>query len=328
MLTTPWKRLYISCTPAFTYMQGLVLCILKMNGMLKMQSASFTTTVLRNARYQLNGGDRHGDGSYQKPTKTLFVCNFDPFRTKEVDIVEHFQPYGKVINVRMRSNYLFAQFATQEDATKAFEATQRSQILGKVIAVEYGLKDDDERDDRRGGGSPKRSPSPAYHRRPIPDYGRPRSPEYDRGRSPAAYVRGRRSPSAYDRRRRSPSAYDRRRSPSAYDRRGRSPSAYERSKSPAACERRMSPADYGHRSPDNGRQRSPSYDRYRSLSPVPRGRKAEEYEKNAEPEATKNACDTMSENTTITCVPDDCYGTSLTMILYRIGVEILCLRFL
>ncbi|KAF3492986.1 hypothetical protein DY000_02056843 [Brassica cretica] len=197
---------------------------------------------------------------------------------------------------------------------KALEATQRSfffiehitfcacrQILGKVIAVEYGLKDDDERDDRRGGGSPKRSPSPAYHRRPIPDYGRPRSPEYDRGR---------RSPSAYDRRRRSPSAYDRR---------GRSPSAYERSKSPA---------DYGHRSPDNGRQRSPSYDRYRSLSPVPRGRKAEEYEKNAEPEATKNACDTMSENTTITCVPDDCYGTSLTMILYRIGVEILCLRFL
>ncbi|WZZ82462.1 hypothetical protein YC2023_103034 [Brassica napus] len=221
----------------------------------------------------------------RKPTKTLFVCNFDSFRTKEVDIVEHFQPYGKVINVRMRSNYLFAQFATQEEATKALEATQRSQILGKVIAVEYGLKDDDERDDRRGGGSPKRSPSPAY---------RIIGPEYDRGRSPAAYVRGRRSPSAYDRRGRSPSAYDRRgRSPSPYDRRRRSPSAYERRKSPAACERRMSPADYGHRSPDNGRQRSPSYDRYRSLSPVPRGRKAEEYEKSAEPEATKNACDTM-----------------------------------
>ncbi|CAF2049068.1 unnamed protein product [Brassica napus] len=181
---------------------------------------------------------RHGDGSYQKPTKTLFVCNFDPFRTKEVDIEQHFQPYGKVINVRIRSNYSFAQFATQADATKALEATQRSQILGKVIAVEYGLEDDDERDDRRGGGSPKRSPSPAYHRRPIPDYGRPRSPEYDRGR--------------------------------------RSPAAYERRRSPAACERRMSPADYGRMSPDNGKQRSSSYDRYRSLSPVPRGRKSEE----------------------------------------------------
>ncbi|WZZ18141.1 hypothetical protein YC2023_111230 [Brassica napus] len=168
---------------------------------------------------------RHGDGSYQKPTKTLFVCNFDPFRTKEVDIEQHFQPYGKVINVRIRSNYSFAQFATQADATKALEATQRSQILGKVIAVEYGLEDDDERDDRRGGGSPKRSPSPAYHRRPIPDYGRPRSPEYDRGR--------------------------------------RSPAAYERRRSPAACERRMSPADYGRMSPDNGKQRSSSYDRYR-----------------------------------------------------------------
>lgn len=66
-----------------------------------------------------------GDGSYQKPTKTLFVCNFDPFRTKEVDIEQHFQPYGKVINVRIRSNYSFVQFATQEDATKALEATQR-----------------------------------------------------------------------------------------------------------------------------------------------------------------------------------------------------------
>lgn len=37
-------------------LQGLVLSILKMNGMLKMQSASFTITVLRNADYQLNGG--------------------------------------------------------------------------------------------------------------------------------------------------------------------------------------------------------------------------------------------------------------------------------
>ncbi|KAG2260774.1 hypothetical protein Bca52824_080068 [Brassica carinata] len=133
------ERLYVSCTPAFTYMQV--------------------------------GRSRHVDESYQKPTKTLYVCNFDPFKTKEVHIEEHFEPYGKVINVRIRSNYSFVQFATQEDATKALEATQRSQILGKVISVEYALKDDDERDDRRGGGCPKRSLSPEYHMRPIPDYG-------------------------------------------------------------------------------------------------------------------------------------------------------------
>ncbi|KAJ4896374.1 Serine/arginine-rich splicing factor RS31 [Raphanus sativus] len=253
---------------------------------------------------------RHDDGSYQKPTKTLFVCNFDPFKTKEIDIEEHFKPYGKVVNVRIRSSYSFVQFATQEDATKALEATQRSQIMGKVIHVEYGLKDDDERDDRRGGRSPKRSLTPAYHSRRIPDYARPRIPEYDRRRSPSAYDRHRspaaydrrRSPAAYDRRRspsayerrRSPAAYDRRRSPAAYDRR-RSPSAYERNRDPEAYDRRRCP-DYGRRSYGYGSQRSPRYDRYRSRSPVavPSGRKAEEeYEKNAEPEATKNVCDTM-----------------------------------
>lgn len=60
-----------------------------------------------------------------KPTKTLFVINFDPIRTKEYDIEKHFEPYGKVINVRIRRNFSFVQFATQEDATKALEATQR-----------------------------------------------------------------------------------------------------------------------------------------------------------------------------------------------------------
>ncbi|KAL0714976.1 hypothetical protein Bca4012_021955 [Brassica carinata] len=235
------ERLYVSCTPAFTYMQV--------------------------------GRSRHVDESYQKPTKTLYVCNFDPFRTKEVHIEEHFEPYGKVINVRIRSNYSFVQFATQEDATKALEATQRSQILGKVISVEYALKDDDERDDRRGGGCPKRSLSPEYHMRPIPDYGRPRSPEYDRCRSPSADER-RRSPAAYDRRM-SPAAYERRMSPTAYDRR-RSLAAYERRMNPAAYDRRRSP-DYGRRSSDYGSQRTPHYDRYRRRSPVPRGRKAEEY---------------------------------------------------
>lgn len=50
--------LYLCCTPDFAYMQGMVLCILKINGMLKMQSASFTATVLdmRNAAYGSNGG--------------------------------------------------------------------------------------------------------------------------------------------------------------------------------------------------------------------------------------------------------------------------------
>ncbi|CAD5326490.1 unnamed protein product [Arabidopsis thaliana] len=127
-----------------------------------------------------------------KPTKTLFVINFDPIRTKEHDIEKHFEPYGKVTNVRIRRNFSFVQFETQEDATKALEATQRSKILDRVVSVEYALKDDDERDDRNGGRSPRRSLSPVYRRRPSPDYGRRPSPgqgrrpspDYGRARSP------------------------------------------------------------------------------------------------------------------------------------------------
>lgn len=194
---------------------------------------------------------RHRDGSRanQRPTKTLFVINFDPIRTRVRDIEKHFEPYGKLHHVRIRRNFAFVQFETQEDATKALECTHMrlvmgfclflvshllallqitndiqflvashcSKILDRVVSVEYALRDDDEKGDRydsprRGGYG--RSPSPVYRRRPSPDYGRPRSPVYDRYNGPA---------------------YDRRRSP-----------------------------DYGRpRSPGYGRPRSPEYGRAR-----------------------------------------------------------------
>ncbi|KAK4267031.1 hypothetical protein QN277_023876 [Acacia crassicarpa] len=167
---------------------------------------------------------RHRDGSRanQKPTKTLFVINFDPIRTRIRDIEKHFEPYGKVLHVRIRRNFAFVQFETQEDATKALECTHMSKILDRVVSVEYALRDDDERGDRyydspRKGGGYGRSPSPVARRRPSPDYGRPRSPVYDRYNGPA---------------------YDRRRSPD-----------YGRPRSP----------DYGRaRSPEYGRYRSRS----------------------------------------------------------------------
>ncbi|PON75452.1 Splicing factor-like protein [Parasponia andersonii] len=149
------------------------------------------------------GRHRDGSKSNQKPTKTLFVINFDPLRTRVRDIEKHFEPFGKVLHVRIRRNFAFVQFETQEDATKALECTHMSKILDRVVSVEYALKDDDERGDRydsprrgsygRHGDSPYgRSPSPVYRRRPSPDYGRPRSPAYDRYNGPA-YER-RRSP--------------------------------------------------------------------------------------------------------------------------------------
>ncbi|GLT84820.1 hypothetical protein SLE2022_030320 [Rubroshorea leprosula] len=152
---------------------------------------------------------RHRDGSRlatnQRPTKTLFVINFDPIRTRDRDILRHFEPHGKVLHVRVRRNFAFVQFATQEDATKALEATQRSKLLDRVVSVEYALRDDDERDERYGsprrgnygrrGDSPYgRSPSPAHHRRPSPDYGRARSPAYDRYNGTAPAYERRRSP--------------------------------------------------------------------------------------------------------------------------------------
>ncbi|KAK9279182.1 hypothetical protein L1049_012860 [Liquidambar formosana] len=146
---------------------------------------------------------RHREGSRsmanQKPTKTLFVINFDPIRTRVRDIERHFEPYGKVLHVRIRRNFAFVQFETLEDATKALESTHMSKILDRVVSVEYALRDDSERGDRydspprrgsygRHGDSPyRRSPSPVYRRsRASPDYGRACSPVYDRYSGPAS----------------------------------------------------------------------------------------------------------------------------------------------
>ncbi|XP_059634418.1 serine/arginine-rich splicing factor RS31 isoform X2 [Cornus florida] len=143
---------------------------------------------------------RHREGSRsmanQRPTKTLFVINFDPINTRVRDIEKHFEPHGRVLHVRIRRNFAFVQFETQEDATKALERTHMSKILDRVVSVEYALRDDGEREDRfdsprrgygRRGDSPyRRSPSPVHRRgRPSPDYGRAHSPVYDKYNGPA-----------------------------------------------------------------------------------------------------------------------------------------------
>ncbi|KAM5555099.1 serine/arginine-rich splicing factor RS41-like [Rosa sericea] len=144
-----------------------------------------------------------------KPSKTLFVINFDPIHTRTRDLEKHFDLYGKIMNIRIRRNFAFIQYESQEDATKALDATNSSKFMDRVISVEYAVRDDD---DRRNGHSPDRrgrdtsperrrsndrgrSPSPYRRDRASPDYGHgsrqnsraePRSPEYDRAprRSP------------------------------------------------------------------------------------------------------------------------------------------------
>ncbi|KAG2564823.1 serine/arginine-rich splicing factor RS31-like isoform X3 [Panicum virgatum] len=165
---------------------------------------------------------RDGDkpAANTKPTKTLFVINFDPINTRVSDIERHFAPFGNISNVRIRRNFAFVQFGTMEEARKALEATHATTLLDRVISVEYAFRDDGETSDRydsprRGGGygrrgdSPyRRSISPVYRSRPSPDYGRPPrsrpSPDYGRPPSPVYGSYGRSRSPVRDRYRRSP----------------------------------------------------------------------------------------------------------------------------
>ncbi|KAF8413097.1 hypothetical protein HHK36_001073 [Tetracentron sinense] len=226
------------------------------------------------------GGSRRSSAN-SRPTKTLFVINFDPVHTRTEDLERHFDPYGKVLNVRIRRNFAFIQYESQEDATKALDATNMSKLMDQVISVEYAARDDDDKrngysPDRRGrnrspgrggrrGDNPGRSRSPYRKERASPDYGRGSSPYSKpdpRGGSPYGKERG--SPD-----------YGRGSSPYAKpDPRGGSPYGKERT----------SP-DYGHGSspysrrtrpdsrdpkdsPNHGRAESPVYERYRSRSPL------------------------------------------------------------
>ncbi|KAK6162450.1 hypothetical protein DH2020_002291 [Rehmannia glutinosa] len=131
-------------------------------------------------------GGRRPDSSRRssatsKPSKTLFVINFDPVNTRTRDIERHFEQYGKISNVRIRRNFAFVQYELQEDATRALEETHMSKFMDRVISVEYAIRDDD---DKRNGYSPDRR-------------GRDASPDrrdYGRGRSPSPYRRDRGSP--------------------------------------------------------------------------------------------------------------------------------------
>ncbi|CAH8326143.1 unnamed protein product [Eruca vesicaria subsp. sativa] len=70
-------------------------------------------------------------------------------------------------------------------------------LKGNRKSQSFNLTRELRNDDQCGGGSPRRSLSPAYHRRQIPGHSCPRSPEHDRRWSSAAYEpRGR--PKAYD----------------------------------------------------------------------------------------------------------------------------------
>ncbi|XP_042011388.1 serine/arginine-rich splicing factor RS41-like isoform X1 [Salvia splendens] len=174
-------------------------------------------------------GGRNPDSSRKssanaKPSKTLFVINFDPVNTRTRDLERHFEHYGKISNVRIRRNFAFVQFELQEDATRALESAKMSKFMDRVISVEYATRDDDDKrnvssPDRRGRdrsppngrsyGRGGRSPSPYHRERGSPDYGhgaapnsrsdRRSSPDYGRAISPVNDRYKSRSPRARER---------------------------------------------------------------------------------------------------------------------------------
>ena len=84
---------------------------------------NLTFISLQQERGGRSSGSSRRSSANSRPTKTLFVINFDPINTRMQDLERHFEPYGKVLNVRIRRNFAFIQFESQDDATKALEAT-------------------------------------------------------------------------------------------------------------------------------------------------------------------------------------------------------------
>lgn len=42
---------------------------------------------------------------------------------------KHFEPYGKIVSVRIRRNFAFIQYEYQEDASKALDATNMRSVV-------------------------------------------------------------------------------------------------------------------------------------------------------------------------------------------------------
>eukprot|EP00210_Caulerpa_lentillifera_P002214 g2128.t1 len=109
------------------------------------------------------------------PSNTLFVVNFDSRTTRERDLEDHFEQYGRLLRVNIRRNYAFVQYETVEEATEALNKTHGYNFIGRPLTVEYCINDEKK--------SHRSSPS---YRRPSPP--RPRnsprgSPVYKKYRS-------------------------------------------------------------------------------------------------------------------------------------------------
>mmetsp|Transcript_37217 Transcript_37217/g.117146 ORF Transcript_37217/g.117146 Transcript_37217/m.117146 type:complete len:186 (+) Transcript_37217:875-1432(+) len=130
------------------------------------------------------------------PTSTLFVVNFDVARTRQMDLEQFFDRYGRLVRTQLKKNFAFVQFESPEIAAEALKATNGAMMDGRPLTVEFVAREDNVGGGGYGGRSPPRG-----------------------GRSPPRYGGG-----GY--------GGGRGRSPSPYGRRGRSPPPRRRSRSP------------------------------------------------------------------------------------------------
>lgn len=92
------------------------------------------------------------------PSNTLFVVNFDSRTTRERDLEDHFEQYGRLLRVNIRRNYAFVQYETVEEATEALNKTHGYNFIGRPLTVEYCIND--EKKAHRSSPSYRRSSPP------------------------------------------------------------------------------------------------------------------------------------------------------------------------
>jgi len=92
------------------------------------------------------------------PSNTLFVVNFDSRTTRERDLEDHFEKYGRLLRVNIRRNYAFVQYETVEEASEALKQTDGVSFMGRPLTVEYCINDE-----KKGRRSP-----PPYRRSSPP----------------------------------------------------------------------------------------------------------------------------------------------------------------
>ncbi|CEO95980.1 RRM domain-containing protein [Plasmodiophora brassicae] len=102
-----------------------------------------------NGRVKRREAERRHDAE-NRPNKTLFVVNFSR-NTKDRDLQNLFEPFGKITRVDVRNNYAFVEFDNLEDAKAAKQKLHQSRLDNHVITVEYQAE-------KRGSGSERYVP--------------------------------------------------------------------------------------------------------------------------------------------------------------------------